>query len=69
MNKEFKLNFKNMDGIPKIKKIKNSIVNLPNVNDSIKNIIKFADLEANENEDTKEFIIFYIKNIKNISII
>ena len=55
MNKEFKLNFKNMDGIPKIKKIKNSIVNLPNVNDSIKNIIKFADLEANENEDTKEF--------------
>ena len=29
-----------MDGIPKIKKIKNSVVNLPNLNASIKSIIK-----------------------------
>ena len=44
-----------MDEIPKIKKIKNSIVNLPNINDSLKNIIKLDDFESNENETNKEF--------------
>ena len=44
-----------MDEIPKIKKIRNSIVNLPNINDSIKNIIKLDDFESNENEANTEF--------------
>ena len=44
-----------MDEIPKIKKIKNSIVNLPNIKDSLKNIIKLDDFESNENETNKEF--------------
>lgn len=44
-----------MEGIPKIKKIKDSIVNLPNINDSLKNIIKLDDFEIKENEDIKEF--------------
>lgn len=46
-----------MDGIPKIKKIKNSVVNLPNLNASIKSIIKFHDFRVEENEDTKELNI------------
>ena len=44
-----------MEGIPKIKKIKNSIVNLPNINDSLKDLIKLNDFESNENESIKEF--------------
>ncbi len=44
-----------MEGIPKIKKIKNSIVNLPNINDSLKDLIKLNDFESNENENIKEF--------------
>ena len=44
-----------MDEISKIKKIRNSIVNLPNINDSIKNIIKLDDFESNENEANTEF--------------
>ena len=44
-----------MEGIPKIKKIKNSIVNLPNINDSLKDLIKLDDFESNENENNKEF--------------
>lgn len=44
-----------MEGIPKIKRIKNSIVNLPNINDSLKDIIVLDDFESNENEDNKEF--------------
>ena len=44
-----------MEGIPKIKKIKDSIVNLPNINDYLKNIIKLDDFEIKENEDIKEF--------------
>ena len=42
------------DDIPKIKKIRNSVVNLPNINDSLKNIIKFHDFEVEEKEDIKE---------------
>ena len=48
-------NLKKMEGIPKIKKIKNSIVNLPNINDSLKDLIKLDDFESNENENIKEF--------------
>ena len=44
-----------MDEIPKIKKIKNSVVNLPNISDSIKNIIKFYNFKVEEKEDIKEF--------------
>jgi hypothetical protein len=44
-----------MDNIPKIKKIKNSVVNLPNITDSLKNIIKFHDFITEENEEVKEF--------------
>ena len=51
------MKFKNMDGIPKIKKIKNSIVNLPNINDSLKDLIKLDDFDSKENEDLKEFNI------------
>ena len=43
-----------MDDIPKIKKIKNSVVNLPNINESLKNIIKFHDFKIEEKEDVKE---------------
>ena len=44
-----------MEKIPKIKKIKNSVVNLPNITDSLKNIIKFHDFIVEENEEIKEF--------------
>ena len=44
-----------MERIPKIKKIKNSVINLPNISDSLKNIIKFHDFKAEENEEAKEF--------------
>ena len=44
-----------MENIPKIKKIKNSVVNLPNIKDSLKNIIKFHDFSVEENEELKEF--------------
>ena len=44
-----------MENIPKIKKIKNSVVNLPNITDSLKNIIKFHDFITEENEEVKEF--------------
>lgn len=43
-----------MDDIPKIKKIKNSVVNLPNINESLKNIIKFHDFKIEEKENVKE---------------
>ena len=54
-----------MEGIPKIKKIKNSIVNLPNINDSLKDLIKLNDFESNENESIKEFIIYNFVNLVN----
>lgn len=43
-----------MDDIPKIKKIKNSVVNLPNINESLKNIIKFHDFKIEEKAGVKE---------------
>ena len=41
--------------LPKIKRIKNSVINLPNISDSLKNIIKFHNFKVEENEETKEF--------------
>ena len=41
--------------LPKIKKIKNSVINLPNISDSLKNIIKFHNFKVEENEEIKEF--------------
>ena len=44
-----------MEGIPTIKKIKNSIINLPNISDSLKDLIKIDDFESSESSDIKEF--------------
>ena len=41
--------------LPKIKRIKNSVINLPNISDSLKNIIKFHNFKVEENEEIKEF--------------
>ena len=48
-----------MEQIPKIKKIKNSVINLPNLSESLKNIIKFHDFKVEEDEDIKEFNITF----------
>ena len=52
-----KMSNKKMEGIPKIKRIKNSIVNLPNVNDSLKDLIMLCDFNSEENKNLKEFNI------------
>ena len=41
--------------LPKIKRIKNSVVNIPNISDSLKNTIKFHNFKVEENENIKEF--------------
>ena len=48
-----------MEQIPKIKKIKNSVITLPNLSESLKNIIKFHDFKIEEDEDIKEFNITF----------
>ena len=43
--------------IPKIMKIKNSVINLPMINDSLKKVIKIQDIEVKEDTSNKEFYL------------
>lgn len=45
--------------IPKIMKIKNSVINFPMISDSLKKVIKINDVEINEDTTKKEFFLSF----------